>query len=432
VLYVDQDDPGCRPGGPVYCRIQAAVNAAGPGTAVRVRDAATPYDEPVVFQNKSGTASHPIVLEADQGQRPVLTNTQTAWKTPPGKGSITILDSDHVVVRNLTINGFGRPSAAHGIYVEAHDRDMTGIIITSNTIRNWAGPESPMFRHGVYFYRNYPRNVTNAVARCNLFDGVHGSAIESQAVPALIEYNTIRNMQCGPYGVKGGEKGVTLAMAMGAGGFRPPTTPTWAPTPAKGLIFRYNYVDGFSQTCSHVGGLWCDVGVADGQVYGNTILNVPRGATKDAWGIHIESRCDNWQVHHNLVTFTAAGANRNDYSAAYRSRASNDTLFDSNISCGGDAAVWLLGRDLTQERVHVTVRNHTQHGANMTLRGSNPDKTPHFNGRLPANRAEYDQIYAASNPDTRREATGCPEQAPQVAAPAGPPAPGPGKQDKRP
>jgi len=76
------------------------------------------------------------------------------------------------------------------------------------------------------------------------------------------------------------------------------------------------------------GGIWCDTGVTNGQVYNNRIVNV-----EGAFGMQIESRCANWNVHDNIISDTKGGTKAN-----YQTRNAPNATFSKNISCGGATA----------------------------------------------------------------------------------------------
>ncbi|KAB0265881.1 right-handed parallel beta-helix repeat-containing protein, partial [Microvirga brassicacearum] len=114
-----------------YATIQAAVNAAGPGTTIMVK--AGVYTENVVFRT-SGTASAPIELVSADG-------VGKAEIRPANSSADTIRVS---AVNHITIDGFKviGPSLANAIHVSSAD-NMTKIpayiTIKNNDIRPDAG-----------------------------------------------------------------------------------------------------------------------------------------------------------------------------------------------------------------------------------------------------------------------------------------------------
>src|SRR5215470_967293 len=98
ILYVDKDSPcpGAGTTGVPYCSIQNAFNMVNPGDTIRIRNAASPYDQNAKT-TRSGTASSPIVLEPDIGNTPIIRYTGGGSQ----RAAIEIRDADYWIVRNL-------------------------------------------------------------------------------------------------------------------------------------------------------------------------------------------------------------------------------------------------------------------------------------------------------------------------------------------
>ena len=425
ILIVDKDQCG----GKIYCTIQAAVNAAGPGTAVRIRQASTPYNE-AVRVTSSGTVGQPLVIEAAPDHHPILTGGTQA---PQFYGALSVQDADHVVVRNLTFDGFNQPSAANAIVVRAQERSPTNIVISHNTIRNWIWRD-PLTgerldygerQAGIFFLRSWPQNLRESVARCNTLDHVAGAGIKINGTGALIEYNTITNMQCGWYSNKSArKKNVTYAVAFdvtntSGNGKGPGGANEQGHYPD--LVIRNNLSNGiagcpFPSTFHYSGGFWCDVGAAGGQFTDNVILNAVGGGAEGGAGVHIESRCHNWRVANNLVILSTPLP----YAAAYRARKTDGTMFENNIACGGDVAFWVLG----EKGNTVTIRGNTVYGVRRRLLGGKGDREVTINGTpLTQNFLDNtmeDRVFTTAN--MSRSHADCPEtgapQGPSLDAPA--------------
>jgi hypothetical protein len=385
IIYVDQDDSSCSNSGSgsstqPFCSIQAAVNAGRPGTAIRIRNAGSPYNESVVVQ-KSGALGKPIVIEADEGHKPVLTNTVNTGGAGGANnaGVISIVDASYVAVRNLTFNGADQVTSISALFVHAKTHDTTDVVLTGNTITNWAGNAKGRERKStaILFSRAYPRRVKNSAVRCNVLDGNRFEGIKIIGDDVLVENNRITRMQCGLAEIAGdglhtnaqaSKRLHTITQAIKVTNTSASDNGKLATT-ALNLTVRDNYIDGVVKDCPYAemvegrmigGGIWCDVGVTGGKVYGNTILNMSGGGKGGGWwGIHIESRCDNWHVYDNLV------ANRDapPYSANYRLRNSSGSVFENNISCGGDRAFWIK----PNSNKAVTIRNNQVYGGTRVL-----------------------------------------------------------------
>ena len=130
------------------------------------------------------------------------------------------------------------------------------------------------------------------------------------------------------------------------------------------------------------GGIWCDTGVTDGQIYNNRVIDLQGG-----FGIQVESRCHNWSVHDNIVSDTKGGTNQN-----YLTRNAENTNFTNNISCAGSRAFHLKespnttmngntsssgGKISTRSRgIKTTIKGQTQLGAAPAGACADPINTP--------------------------------------------------------
>ena len=104
ILYVDKDNgcPGTGSTSNPYCSISNAVNAVKAGDTIRIRNAATPYNE-TIETNKSGTSGSPITVEPDAGHNPTILNN--------GNGSqcatFWIYDANYWTIQNLNFDATG-------------------------------------------------------------------------------------------------------------------------------------------------------------------------------------------------------------------------------------------------------------------------------------------------------------------------------------
>jgi hypothetical protein len=325
---VDQDHCG----GGTYCTIQSAVNAATPGTAIRVRNSARPYNETVRIHT-SGTAGAPIVLEPEPGHNPILTGGRQVkhnkW------GMVSVDDASHIVVRNLTFDGFHQRSAARAISVQAERGNMDNVLISGNTVQHWAGSGQTAkyvtTSEGISFGRNHPYRITNAVARCNtITDSSRGIGVNGTG--ALIEHNAVKGIACL------GQQHFSVLSFTNNSGISPRARGGRETARRDDLIIRHNVIEGPFTGCEgHVSGLWCDVGLAGGQVYNNAFINPVAPGQKGAAGVHIESRCHDWRVEQNLILMP-----RNvPWSSTLRARNTDGTVFANNVTCGSDKGVWI-------------------------------------------------------------------------------------------
>jgi hypothetical protein len=371
IIYVDKSNacPGTGTATSPYCSLQNAFNAVNPGDTIRIRNAATPYDQNAVA-NRSGTATSPITVEPDVGHNPVLRYTGSGVQA----AAIQLEDVDYWTVRNLTFDGSGTYTSQYAIWIRANTRNVTGNSIIGNTVLNWGGTTT--------------QNVTGAVAiqvsgrMTDLFHPINsllsGNTISSCRHQGIgfsykvdtirIINNTISNLQ------EGREVGSTTVDIIGIGGGGDSFNvsiigntihdhQSWAST-----ILT-------SQGNSVWSGIWLDVNGDNGTIANNRIYNIgqdrlggpsctvgscpnSKGTTWQAIGILIESRCDNWLVRENLVYNTGLIGIRNGSTGT--GDPNNNQYVNNAVYNPGDVGL-LVYRGNT-----LTVKNNIIHNANVS------------------------------------------------------------------
>ena len=124
ILYVNKDNacPGSGTSASPYCSIKNAVNAVNAGDTIRIRDAATPYNE-MIQTSKSGTSGSPITVEPDTGHNPTIYNN--------GNGSTCAVfwlsDNSYWIIRNLNFDATGQNTCTQGaILIHANNNNAVG------------------------------------------------------------------------------------------------------------------------------------------------------------------------------------------------------------------------------------------------------------------------------------------------------------------
>ncbi|MBN1675651.1 MAG: right-handed parallel beta-helix repeat-containing protein [Kiritimatiellae bacterium] len=199
-LVVAQDGSGD------HTTIQTAVDAAGPGDTILVKDGS--YAERVVFRT-DGTAAQPIALARYPGHRPKIRPGTGSGRRVEFNAEWIILDGfdiaggydgckvykDHVTIRNCHIHD----NHGQGILLVS----VNDVLIENNVIeRNGLTNKSPMHIHGVYLSDFFERGMRRITIRANIFRGHGGGGIhhwnkgkkkEAGARECLIENNLFEN-----------------------------------------------------------------------------------------------------------------------------------------------------------------------------------------------------------------------------------------------
>lgn len=330
ILYVDKDQacPGSGTSGSPYCTIQRAFDNVAAGDTIRIRNSSSPYNENAVA-TRSGTSTAPIVVEPDLGHNPILRNTVNPGQQ---RGAIEINGADYWTIRNLTFDGAGLRTSLYAIEIRPLQisnpaaRPIKGHKIIGNTIKNWGGPESFEYSLSIQVGTNTPggHETSDLEISHNILENNRNRAINVGTVRnALIENNDISGQRCGKTRCCPGA-GYIAYVSNGIHVTR--TNSTGSPA----IIIRNNYIHDFAppSDCSvplstphWIDAIWSDVLGSDGEAYGNIIENIAPGSGHGT-GIHIESRCNNWKVHNNVIS--NVGGN------GLKVRNGNDNVFENN------------------------------------------------------------------------------------------------------
>src|SRR5262245_46762564 len=204
IIYVDKNNvcPGSGTSVAPYCSIANAVNVVNAGDTIRIRNAATPYNE-TIQTNKSGTPSNPITIEPDVGHNPTIRNSGNGGQC----STFTVFDADYWTIQNLNFDATGvTPCWFGAIAIQAIRRNVVGHQILNNTFKNWGGPN-----------QETPANTGMAAV---MFDGgaleanqgfwpsglIKGNTFDSNRVTnitlihsrnVVVEGNDIKNTKCG-------------------------------------------------------------------------------------------------------------------------------------------------------------------------------------------------------------------------------------------
>ena len=374
VVYVDADDPACGLAGSTtqpLCALQPALDAAIPGDAIRIRRTAIPYKGPFRMRNRSGTVANPIVIENDPGTPlPVFTHGGTPIS---GVNAVLYLeDVDHAVVRLLVFDGFNQPGLNAAIHVHTKTRNTTNVDIRRNTVRNWIGEadQAAITGQAILLSRAYPRIASNQKVQCNKLQNNASEAMRiGGTIDTFVGWNEITGQRCGlvydaaRVTLHGESIGIKVSNSSAGGA-----------TTDMRTIVRGNLFSGFDPLCEEAqalgvpadaqGAIWCDVGAAGGLAEDNIITGVlGNSAHGPQWGIHIESRCDNWTVRNNTVV----SPNTFAFTAPYRARNTNNTTFTDNLSCGGERHYWVLDNSGKS----VNINGNTAYGGVRPLNATN-------------------------------------------------------------
>ncbi|MGN6730597.1 MAG: PKD domain-containing protein, partial [Candidatus Binatia bacterium] len=108
-LYVNRTDPTCAGHSPCFTTIQAAINAAGPGSAIRIQAGTYPEQLSIAGKNNfpSATEIDRIVIEADPSAEPGQVIVRGAPGACTGNYAIRLQQSKFITIRGLTITGTG-------------------------------------------------------------------------------------------------------------------------------------------------------------------------------------------------------------------------------------------------------------------------------------------------------------------------------------
>jgi hypothetical protein len=315
-LFVDKDNgcPGSGTTGSPYCSIQNAFNAVAAGDTIKIRDAASSYDEGAVLTT-TGTVGNPITIQPDTGHNPTITKTG-------GTAAIEIRRVSYVTLQNLNFNGTGVNTGTYAVLVRSattcdNGFMMQGIQILNNTFQNWGGNESEASTAGTraalsidggFCIPQQANMADGVIVTGNLFSANRQiSLLVLHAKNTRIEDNEVTGQLCG-------RDSDTAVNALGIKIIDSTTVGT-----GNGNIVRGNTIRDFQEhvNCGIVNqahatwaGVWCDAHPDSGLVEKNTIYNIDQnkgnnsnsnGLSHASMGIFIEYGCDDWVVKNNLV-----------------------------------------------------------------------------------------------------------------------------------
>lgn len=304
-IYVDKD-VSCPSSGGVYCSIQNGLNAVtGGGDIVRIRDAASAYDENATLST-SGSSGNPVIIEPDTGHNPTLRHTGSSG----ANGVINLPGTSYVRIQNLNFNGSGVHTSAFAVLVTAPSANSNGVEILNNTFQNWGGTASNANTNAVraavgvdggWCNPTCPGSPTGTIVQGNTFTDNRQNAIFLQhAENTLIENNTISGMKCGRT-----VDATTDAIGIGI----------WdsGTSSSSGTIIRNNTIRDHQpySSCGLTPGayqtyaaIWCDVEPRNGLIEKNLIYNINQegdGANMESQGLFIEAGCSGWVAKNNII-----------------------------------------------------------------------------------------------------------------------------------
>jgi parallel beta-helix repeat protein len=361
IIYVDKDNPcpGIGSSANPYCSLQNAFNNVAAGDTIRVRDSAIHYSESAVLTT-SGTHSKPIIIEADSGHNPTLKNSLANAQA----GVVHLANVDHVTVRNLTFDGIGVQTSRYAIAVYANSKDVVGITISGNTIKNWGGTGEntlassaivfrPAFSGGAYL----KWNVTGTISNNTITNSAHGGIRLTHTKNAIVENNIITGMRCGRK--SDGNRG--------ADGIKDTNN-------SIGSQIRNNrisdHVDSANcplsdgPTGDTYTGIYCDVGPTNGVIEGNEVYNIDAQTNGTgsggvgSEGIFVESKCHDWIVRRNVVHHIGTYGIRNGSPST--GDANRTIIVNNTISYIRDRAIWVRRGN------NLTIKNNIFHHNNAT------------------------------------------------------------------
>jgi parallel beta helix pectate lyase-like protein len=363
IIYVDKDNscPGAGTTDNPYCSIQNAFDRnLKRGDSIRIRDAATAYDQNALLNNKSGSSGNPIIIEPDTGNNPTIRYSGNGSQN----AAIEIRDSSYVIVRNLTFDGTGIAPSQSAIRVQASTHDISGNEVYGNTFLNWSGSEaqdvhnisvvlitSTGLRGG-----SVPRGT---LVHDNTFTNCRHVAIGLPGAQNPEVYNnTVTGLKSG-HNFGSGTRTSIEATAITSGSWGGAAAPAnnsqganihdnslhdFEPYPSNGLPNKataaYHVISGFH----------ADVNADNGQLVRNLIYNINQGIRDGAGvGIFIESRCDGWVVKENRIYHMGNAGILNGRSGTGDA---NNNQFINNVVDDAGYGLW------AQRGFNLTIKNN--------------------------------------------------------------------------
>ena len=340
IIYVDKDNscPGSGTSASPYCSIQNAVYLVNAGDTIRIRDAATPYNE-TILTTRSGRSGAPITVEPDVGHNPTLRNSRNGAQC----ATFWIRDADYWTIRNLNFDASGQTPCVFGaIMIHATIRNTFGHQIIDNRFKGWGGPAhtgEPAARgmtaimiNGGALDANQGFWPTGTIVRGNTFEGnrlISLTLLHSDGT--IVESNEFKNATCGR-DTDGAVNEIGIKAAFHN----------------KNMLVKGNHIHDFAahsdcmstnQLYATWAGFWCDVGGNTTTIEKNIIYNIdqngnnfsnPLGFSKSSQAFHIESRCRNYTVRNNVIYKIGTEAIKNrqsSYEANGRNKYYNNTIY---------------------------------------------------------------------------------------------------------
>lgn len=330
-IYVDKDSacPGSGSADNPYCRLQDAFEAASAGDTVRIRQAATPYDEYVAVLKSihSGQPGQPITVEPDSGHQPILRYSGRGAQ----RSMIHLRDVSYWRLRNLTFDGTGVQTSEYAVLVEVRRQDVTGLEIVDNTFKNWGGDFDNTLKGAVIaFMSNTLQQVTASLIGRNTFTGNRREAIYLQrTADIVVENNDIVDQRCGKT-----VGGIVKQTGIKIVGLSNSSSHPNVHTTVRGNTIRdFRPLADCEGAVNYMMGIWADRHTINGEISENVIYNISQNDSTKGIGILVESRSHNWNVNNNtLYNIGRAGIrNGNSSNGGDNNKYTNNTLYKAGV-----------------------------------------------------------------------------------------------------
>jgi hypothetical protein len=315
-----------------YCSIQNGINRSlGPGDRIRVRNGT--YNE-VATRNggANGTLANPIVIEPDENHNPVLSNSACNQSV----GIINLLNVDYWTIQGFTINDLGQCTSKHALTAQASTRTSRGIIFSGNKVIRWGGPTqggpSGTLQTGYATFYFVGGGATSqifledsAMFKNTIAGSLKAAIRDSHTRRSTISGNNISGVRCGLHTVDSyrSAEGIKVAQSGQDG------------TYSDNFIHDFQSIADCAKVINKPPGrtffsfawIYCDTGPQRGKVLRNRLTGTD---VTDGNGVHIESRCNDWEVRFNEVI----GMNTGLRSQAANCGANLRTKFEHNSISG--------------------------------------------------------------------------------------------------
>jgi hypothetical protein len=356
VVYVNKDNrcPGAGTSINPYCSIQTALKVALPGFDIRIRKASTPYNESDSAIT-SGTATYPIVLEADDPSNPPILSGSSA--------QITLNAVNYWTVQNLVFDGTGVSVPATALQLRGASwtapSDTVGNKVLNSTFKNWGAGNTP---GGGYFQFSgvviqggwaptspFSSTISGTVVQGNTFDGIVGIGLSvTSAKNTVVQNNEFKNLACSTQNAGNGSTAVVTDGVHEISG-----TAGWV----SNTLYSHNTFHDFQapRSCpftrsaggyTEMAAVHCDVYSNNGILNSNTISNLdPTNAGSEAIALFVEAGCHGWTVKNNIVHDVGWSAGRNQPNSTgavnqwFNNTFYNIGVFGLELRAGSDVTV---------------------------------------------------------------------------------------------